>query len=544
MLAALGSNTNRFHSQPLATASYNTHSLLATVGVIRGVIAAAAQPAAARIADVFGRVELILVSIFFYVLGTIIEACATNVQAFAAGAVLYQIGFTCVLLLVEVVIGDVTSLRSRVFFSYIPTLPYIIITWISGNVTSAVLGATTWKWGIGMWALIYPVCALPLIVSLHLVSRRARKAGTLQSYRSPYQLLGARRLTVELFWQLDVIGIILLITVFGLILTPFTLAGGASSKWQSGDIIAPVVIGIVCIPIWVVWESRAPHPIVPFHLLKDRAVWAALGMATMLMFAWSLQGGYLFTVLIVAFNESIKSATRITSLYSFTSVITGVIVGLIVFKVRRLKGFIVAGTVLFLVAFGLLIRYRGSPSASQHAGIVGAQVVLGIAGGLFPYPGQASIQAATQHEHLAVITGLYLSCYSIGSALGSTVNGAIWTQVLPGRLNANLARFGNETLATAAFGDPFTFIAANPVGTEERAEVIDAYQSTQRLLCITGICLCIPLIIFSCLLRDPKLGKEQSRPEAEGGIGREDHNGASSLKEGIGAKKTWWSRLR
>ena len=492
----------------------------------------------------FGRVELILVSVFFYVLGTIIEACSNNVQTFAGGAVLYQIGYTCVLLLVEVVIADITSLRSRLFFSYIPALPFIINTWISGNVTSAVLGTTTWKWGIGMWALIYPVCALPLIITLYLVGRRARKAGTLNAYKSPYQLLGGRRLTIKLFWQLDVIGVILLIAIFGLILAPLTLAKGQASQWQSGKIIAPIVIGIICVPVWIVWESRAKHPIVPFHLLKDRAVWAALGMATMFNFAWTMQADYLYTVLIVAFNESIQSATRITSLYSFASVITGGLLGLVVFKVRRLKAFIVFGTVLFLVAFGLLIRYRGSPSSSGHSGIIGAQVLLGIAGGLFPYPGQASIQAATRHEHVAVITGLYLSCYNIGSALGNTVSGAIWTQVLPGRLDTNLAGFGNATLATGVFGDPFTFTAAYPVGTPQRDQVIDAYQYTQRLLCITGICLCVPLIIFSCLLRDPKLGREQSRPEAEGGIGGEDRYSAGNGEAGNEGKTKWWTRLR
>lgn len=58
--------------------------------------------------------------------------------------------------------------------------------------------------------------------------------------------------------------------------------------------------------------------------------------------------------------------------------ITGVIAGLVIFKVRRLKMFIVAGTVLFLVAFGLLIRFRGGSGGSSHSGIIGAQVLLGI----------------------------------------------------------------------------------------------------------------------------------------------------------------------
>lgn len=62
------------------------------------------------LADVFGRVEVILVSIFFYVLGTllhveigkvlrailtttgtIVEAVSGNVESFSAGAVFYQV---------------------------------------------------------------------------------------------------------------------------------------------------------------------------------------------------------------------------------------------------------------------------------------------------------------------------------------------------------------------------------------------------------------------------------------------------------------------
>jgi SIT family siderophore-iron:H+ symporter-like MFS transporter len=65
--------------------------LLATINVLRAVIACAAQPTAAKIADVFGRTELIVMSIIFYTVGTVVETCAKNVSAFAAGAVIYQV---------------------------------------------------------------------------------------------------------------------------------------------------------------------------------------------------------------------------------------------------------------------------------------------------------------------------------------------------------------------------------------------------------------------------------------------------------------------
>ncbi|KAL3457410.1 major facilitator superfamily domain-containing protein [Aspergillus heterothallicus] len=501
--------TVRYVYQPQATASYSEHSLLSTIAVLRAVIAAAAQPTAAKIADMFGRVELIFFSVFFYTLGTVVETAASNVETFCAGAVLYQIGYTGVMFLVEVLIGDTTSTRSRLLFSYIPATPFIINTWIGGNVTDAVLKATTWRWGIGMFSIIFPVCSIPLFLTLAYGHRKAKKV---TSYPSLISVFGTKRFLIEIFWRMDILGIILLIAVFALILVPFTIAGSSTDQWKQAKIIAPLVIGVVCIPAWIYWEKTCKHPMIPFKLLKDRAVWGAIGIAIMLNTAWSLQGTYLYTVLIVAFDESNISATRITSLYSFASVITGCILGFIVIKVRRLKPFIVAGTLLFTAAFGILYSFRGGSGGSSHSGIIGGEILLGIAGGMFPYPAQASIQTATKHEHLAIVTALFLASYNIGSALGGTISGVIWRQTLLPELTD---RLGNATLAASIFANPFAFVDENPVGTPARDVVVEGYRHTQRLLCITGLCLTVPLIVFSLCIRNPKLTGEQSLKDAE-----------------------------
>jgi SIT family siderophore-iron:H+ symporter-like MFS transporter len=126
-----------------------------------------------------------------------------------------------------------------------------------------------------MWAIIYTVCALPLILSLWWVGHKAKRAGALVSYKTPYQIYGGKRLVVALFWQLDVIGIILLILVFGLILVPFTVAKGSAEIWATAKIIVPLVLGVLLVPVWIYWEKRAPHPLLPFHVSFPRAVWVA-----------------------------------------------------------------------------------------------------------------------------------------------------------------------------------------------------------------------------------------------------------------------------
>jgi SIT family siderophore-iron:H+ symporter-like MFS transporter len=221
-------------------------------------------------------------------------------------------------------------------------------------------------------------------------------------------------------------------------------------------------------------------------------------------------------------GRPVKEATWIQNIYSFVSVITGVVVGVIVRYVRRLKYFAVAGTLLFVLAFGLLYRYRGGTETHQLAGLVGAEVVLGVAGGLFPYPTQALIQAAVQHERTAIVTALYLASYSIGSALGNTIAGGIWINTLPNHILDRFNEIGiadAQELATLVYGDPIKFIDENPrgaVGQPERIALMTAYGEVQRYLTITGLCLSALLVIASLCLKNPRLGDQQSFQDAEG----------------------------
>jgi SIT family siderophore-iron:H+ symporter-like MFS transporter len=185
---------------------------------------------------------------------------------------------------------------------------------------------------------------------------------------------------------------------------------------------------------------------------------------------------------------------------------------LIVYRVRRLKPFILIGTMLFMVAFGLMIYYRGGPDA--YGGIICAQILLGISGGFFPYATQASIQAATNHEHTAVVTGIYLATYNVGSATGNTVSGIIFNQVLPRELKKRLSLSD----AQRWYNDPLGLLPDNPIGTPGRDATVEAYKHVQRLLCISGAGVCIFLIGFAFCTRNPALTDSQSIALAEQGI--------------------------
>ncbi|GFP59868.1 hypothetical protein ACSS6W_005077 [Trichoderma asperelloides] len=503
---------------PYATSSFSLHSYLATINLLRSVVAVAIQPTAAKIADVFGRFEVVAASTFFYTVGMAIESTSSSVYAFCAGTILYQVGYTCIVLLLEILVADFSSMRARVFFSYIPALPFIVNTWISGSITSAVLRVTTWRWGIGMWCIIYPVASLPLLITLYSIDRRSTRGPGRKDelVDGSSGLDSLRKWSAQLFDQIDGIGLITLVTAFSLVLTPLTIAGGTVSHWKNPQVVIPLVFGLICVPAFIFWEKNgARNPLVPFHLLKDRGVWAALAVRSLLNFAWYVQGNYLYTVLIVAFDFPIENATRILSFFSFFGVVSGVAVGLVIYRFRRLKHIIVLGTVIFMIALGILIKFPGGATVHSKSGLIGGQILLGLSSGLFAYPTQASIQASASRDHVAILTGLYLSFYNVGSALGTCLSGAIWTQTLYPTLEASLAFQPNATLARAIYENPFSIVSQYPVGTEIRSAIIHSYQSIQRLLCITAMCICLPMIGFALALRNPKLSDQQVQEDAE-----------------------------
>lgn len=494
--------------QPFATSSFKLHSYLSTINVLRSVVAVAVQPTAAKIADLFGRFEVILLSTMFYVLGMAVESTASSVYAFCAGAIIYQIGYTAIVLLLEVLVADFSSIRARVILSYIPALPFIINTWISGSMTSAVLSITTWRWGIGMWCFVYPICSLPLLLALRSVKHDPLIAtNSIATWRrNTWSAFGYGNSTDRAEHPLDVLGLLFLVAGFSLILAPLSVIGSTVSHWRDPYVLTSLAVGIVCIPVFVVWERQGARvPLVPFHMLTDRGVWAALVVRSLLNTIWYVQGNYLFTVLIVAFDFSISTATRILNFFSFFGVISGVVVGYIVYRTRRLKAIIIGGTVLFSIALIILHGFPGDVSSRAKAGMISGQIIMGLASGLFAYPTQASVQASASPESVAIITGLYLSFYNVGSALGTCIAGVIWSQTLLPKLEDSLAFQANRTLAKDMYNSPFSVIAQYPVGTAERSAIIMSYASVQRLLCVVGLALCIPMILFAFALRNPRL---------------------------------------
>ncbi|KAL8676170.1 MAG: hypothetical protein Q9186_007288 [Xanthomendoza sp. 1 TL-2023] len=486
-----------------ATSAFSTHSLVATVLVVQGVVNAVIKPPMAKIANAFGRLEAFSISIFLYVIGYIQMAASDSVKTFAAAQIFYSAGGTGIQILQQIFIADTSDLLNRALCSSLPDVPFLITVWVGAPLASDLLSHTTWRWGYGIWTMVLPVCFLPLALALFLNMRNAKKLNRLPP--SPWagqSFVGGAK---SLWFELDIGGLLLLSAAFALILIPCTLAQRAKGGWSNGSMIAMVVIGALCLVAFPVWECSkklAPRPIIPPRLLKSRTVVAGCAIAFFYfaVFYTSVQP-YFYSYLQVVQNDSITAAGHITQTFSFTSTVASILTGLAIKFSRHYKYFIIGGCAIYLLGIGLMIRYRREGSTTGQ--IVGTQIAVGIGGGMLNVPAQLGVQASVSHSDVAAATAVFLTILEIGGAVGSAISGSVWTKNIPTKLALYLPPEAQAD-AILIFGN-LTLAKSYPMGEPTRNAINRSYQETMNILLIIAVCLAIPLFPLSLVMKNYKL---------------------------------------
>ncbi|KAL9586912.1 MAG: hypothetical protein Q9212_000584 [Teloschistes hypoglaucus] len=432
-----------------ATSAFKTHSLIATVLVVQGVVNAVIKPPMAKIANAFGRLEAFSIGVFLYIIGYIQMAASNNVRTFASAQIFYSAGSTSLQILQQIFIADTSDLLNRALWSSLPDIPFLITVWAGPPMASNLLAHTTWRWGYGIWTIVLPVAFLPLALALGLNMRKAKKLGQLPP--SPWKgqtFVGGFK---SVWYELDIMGLLLLSAAFSLILIPCTLAQRAKGGWNNGSMIAMVVIGGVC--------------------------------------------------LIVVQQDSVTAAGHITQTFSFTSTVSSIVTGLLIKYTRHYKYFVTAGAAIYLMGIGLIMRYR--VQSSSTAQIVGTQIAVGIGGGMVIVPAQLGVQASVSHGEVAAATAIFLTIVEIGGAVGSAISGAVWTKNIPKKLALYLPPDAQAN-ATSIFGD-LILAKSYPSGSLERIAIDRSYQETMKILLTISVCLAVPLLPLSLVLQNYRL---------------------------------------
>ena len=234
----------------------------------------------AKIADVFGRLESFSLAVLLYVLGYIQMAASQNLPTYAAAQVFYSAGATGLQILQQIFIADTSDLLNRALWASVPDVPYLATVWIGPPLAQSILRHISWRWGYAVWTVILPLAFLPLAFSLWSNTRKAARLGLLPP--SAWKGLDASSCLRQLWFDLDVMGLVLLSAALSLVLIPLNLAATVRSHWSNPGIVATLVIGVVCVALYPLWESDArvaPKPFLSLKLLQKRTVLAGCGLA-------------------------------------------------------------------------------------------------------------------------------------------------------------------------------------------------------------------------------------------------------------------------
>ena len=262
----------------VATSSFSSHALVATVGVVSSVVLSVVKPPMSKAADVFGRLEAFCLSVFLYILGYIQQAAADSVRTYAAAQIFYSAGQTGLQILIQIFIADTSDLLNRALCTTLPNIPFLATVWIGPTLAQSILDTISWRWGYGIWAIILPMAFMPLAFAMFINQRRAAKLGILP--KSQFEGLTTLETLTTLWFELDVFGLLLICAAFSLILIPLTMS--ASNGWNDRPTLAMLVIGVICLlafPLWERSKTLAPRAFFPRDLLKNRTVIAGMFLA-------------------------------------------------------------------------------------------------------------------------------------------------------------------------------------------------------------------------------------------------------------------------
>lgn len=419
-------------------------------------------------------------------------------------------------------------MRNRGLAYAFTSSPYIISAF-AGPKAAEGFNDANWRWGYGAFCIILPVVAAPLCLTLLRNKRKAKADGLLkeqaeQEHKTPVQWL------VWFFHEFDLFGVILLGGGLAVFLLPFIIAGSAEDQWSSSHIVAMLVVGflmLVAFPFWECYGARRPFiPIVSLEgrvrhrrdsllttvlfslfqsLLTNRTLVGTclLDMTyTIAYYCWAI---YFSEYLQVVYNRSLASAGYIVNIFDVVNGVWLFGVGLLISRTRRFRWLYFCAVPMYLLFEALLIYFRGQGTGIGF--IIMCQIFMAIAGGTLIICNQVSVLSVAGHQDAASALAMLNVFGTIGSAVGSTISGAIWTQLLPKYLQQNLPA---ETVDSwEDIYESLDVQLSYPVGDATRTAIATSYEQTQQWMITAGTIFMAFGLILMFVIRDVKLDRKQ-----------------------------------
>lgn len=177
--SAIGNNVIAY-----AYSSFSTAPEISTASILASVIGGVLRLPIAKILNIWGRAEGFLVFVGIYLLGIIVIATCTGPSGYAAGYVLYWIGYDAIYFILDVFMADTSGMRNRAFVFGFASTPFIATAFIGPLAAQSFLGMTSWRWAYGAFGFIMPFVFCPLAFVLKYYEKKALQRGIIKKTSS------------------------------------------------------------------------------------------------------------------------------------------------------------------------------------------------------------------------------------------------------------------------------------------------------------------------------------------------------------------------
>ena len=288
----------------------------------------------------------------------------------------------------------------------------------------------------------------------------------------------------------------------------YTSLGGTTYAWGSPPMVALIVAGIVLLVAFVLAEARAPEPILPLEIFRNRvfSVTSAVGFIVGL----ALFGAVTYLPL---YLQDVKGHSPTTSGLLITPMMAGLLItsigsGQLISRFGRYKPFPIAGTAIMALGLALLSRLHVDTSTLVAAAYM---LVLGLGLGLVLQVLVLAAQNAVDYKYLGVASSGSTLFRQIGGSIGVAIFGAIFAN----QLTSNLA----DRLPAGAHVPA----AANPAALKQLPPAIhEAYATaiTEALqpVFLSAAAIAVLAFLLTWLLRELPLKATAGAPDPGDGL--------------------------
>ncbi|KAJ1729190.1 hypothetical protein LPJ72_005102 [Coemansia sp. Benny D160-2] len=477
--------------QPRVLSDFNAMTKAGLIGTVTYLLIAGIRPIYAKITDVFGHLQALLMSMFLHTLGFLICSLAKNFSAVFGGTVISVLGQAGYGTLVAILIADIIPLHLRASVTAYVSVPNVTNYYLGVEVGSGLLNK--WHWVYGILTILAVVCSIPSIFSLFRLDKRARKilreieesedagAETSVPRRRNRSVRDWARSFYNVVVELDIPGLVLICGGFIAILAPLGMQLNITYGWGSARVIAPLCIGVVSLAFSVYYEARiARYPVIPFRLFKSRTFASAIVAATFFYFTSNVSLFYFSPFIQVTREVSARTAMLLQ--LGTTGYYVGMFLGGWAMQFsKRYRRWAWLGWVMWLIAVCLMIRSR-SGAGTTNAEIAVVQTLYGVGSGILIGCVGIGVQASVAKVDLPIAVTLYGMVAYIGGVLGEGTCTTIWVNVLPAKIRDRL----DSSVDMYSAINNITYYFELP--KDQRVIVQDGYVRTQRILTICGIC--------------------------------------------------------